>query len=251
MADLTKTYGSVRAVRGIDLVIAPGETVALFSGANGARKMDDHRHDPRAHPTGPTGSVSAFGLSPAAAVRAGRVGYLLQSGAPLDHLRVRALAALMASYYPHPLDVDEVLRRTGTEGLAPPPGPPSSPAGRPSGCASPWGIVGDPDLLVLDEPTAAIDVEGRREFWRLMRAIAERGTTILFATHYLEEADAFADRIVIMARGRIVADGPATEIKALGWPAHGQLRRDAARGRPGPLWGGCPAWPASIATGTR
>jgi ABC-2 type transport system ATP-binding protein len=75
-------------------------------------------------------------------------------------------------------------------------------------------LVGDPDLLVLDEPTAGIDVEGRREFWHAVRAIAERGKTVAFATHYLEEADAYADRIVLIARGRIVADGPATEIKA-------------------------------------
>ena len=75
-------------------------------------------------------------------------------------------------------------------------------------------LVGDPDLLVLDEPTAGIDVEGRRDFWQAMRAVAGRGKTVLFATHYLEEADAYADRIVLIARGRIVADGPATEIKA-------------------------------------
>jgi ABC-2 type transport system ATP-binding protein len=73
----------------------------------------------------------------------------------------------------------------------------------------------DPDLLLLDEPTAAIDVEGRRDFWASMRAVAARGKTVIFATHYLEEADAYADRIVLVARGRIVADGPATEIKAM------------------------------------
>jgi ABC-2 type transport system ATP-binding protein len=74
--------------------------------------------------------------------------------------------------------------------------------------------VGDPDLLILDEPTAGIDVEGRHDFWDAMRGIAAQGKTVVFATHYLEEADAFADRVVLMARGRIVADGPATEIKA-------------------------------------
>ena len=75
-------------------------------------------------------------------------------------------------------------------------------------------LVGDPDLLLLDEPTAGIDVEGRRDFWQAMRAVTERGKTVAFATHYLEEADAYADRIVLIARGEIVADGPATEIKA-------------------------------------
>ena len=75
-------------------------------------------------------------------------------------------------------------------------------------------LVADPELLVLDEPTAALDVEGRRDFWASMRAVAARGKTVLFATHYLEEADAYADRVVLMARGKVVADGTPTEIKA-------------------------------------
>ena len=76
-------------------------------------------------------------------------------------------------------------------------------------------LVANPDLLVLDEPTAALDVEGRRDFWAAMRKVAAEGTTVIFATHYLEEADPYADRIVLMARGRIVADGSASEIKAM------------------------------------
>ena len=111
------------------------------------------------------------------------------------------------------------------------------------------GIVGDPDLLVLDEPTAAIDVEGRHEFWRAMRAIAERGKTVLFATHYLEEADAFADRIVIMARGRIVADGPATEIKALAGLR--TIRATLPDAEPGHAGVAARGGRASTATGTR
>jgi ABC-2 type transport system ATP-binding protein len=210
-AGLTKSYGSVRAVRGIDLLIAPGETVALL-GPNGAGKttiidmvLGLTRSD--------RGTVSIFGLPPAAAVRAGWVGGMLQESSLPDQLKVRELVTLVASYYPHPLAVDEVLDWTGTRELA----------GR-STCKLSGGqaqrvrfaaaLVGDPDLLVLDEPTAGIDVEGRRQFWQAMRWIAERGKTIVFATHYLEEADANADRIVLVARGRIVADGPATEIKA-------------------------------------
>jgi ABC-2 type transport system ATP-binding protein len=209
--DLAKSFGSLQAVCGIDLVVAAGETVALL-GPNGAGKTTTL--DMMLGLTRPDrGSVSVFGLPPAMAVRAGRVGGMLQSGAPLDYLRVRELVALMASYYPRPLDVDHVLRLTGTDGFA------TRWTGKLSGGQAQRvrfaaGIVGDPDLLVLDEPTAAIDVEGRHEFWKAMRAIAQRGTTVLFATHHLEEADAFADRIVIMARGRIVADGSTTEIKA-------------------------------------
>jgi ABC-2 type transport system ATP-binding protein len=199
------------AVRGIDLAVAPGETVALL-GLNGAGKTTTidmilglARPD--------SGTVSVFGASPTEAVKSGWVGGTLQDGSPPDQLKVRELVTLVASYYPHPLGVDDVLRQTGTADLA------GRWASKLSGGQArrvrfAAALVGDPDLLVLDEPTAGIDVEGRIEFWQAMRAVAERGKTILFATHYLEEADANADRIVLMARGRIVADGPGTEIKA-------------------------------------
>ena len=159
-----------------------------------------------------SGTVSVFG-APDEAVKSGWVGGTLQDGSPPDQLRVRELVALMASYYPHPLGVDDVLRQTGIADIA---GRWASKlsGGQAQRVRFAAALVGDPDLLVLDEPTSGIDVEGRIEFWQAMRAVAERGKTILFSTHYLEEADANADRIVLMARGRIVADGPATEIKA-------------------------------------
>jgi ABC-2 type transport system ATP-binding protein len=209
---LTKAYGPVRAVRGVDLSIAAGETVALL-GPNGAGKSTTiDMILGLTHPD--EGSVTVFGSSPVAAVRAGKVGGMLQGGAPVDHLRVRELVALVASYYPHPMGVAEVLAMTGCERFA------RQMTSKLSGGQSQrvrfaTAIVGDPDLLVLDEPTAAIDVEGRHEFWAAMRGVAERGKTVLFATHYLEEANEFADRIVIIARGVVVADGPATDIKAL------------------------------------
>jgi ABC-2 type transport system ATP-binding protein len=211
LSKVAKSYGTVQAVRGIDLAIAPGETVALL-GPNGAGKSTTidmilglSRPD--------SGTVSIFGASPAEAVKSGRVGGTLQDGTPPDQFRVRELVALMASYYPHPLPVDDVLRQTGIEDIAERWASKLS-GGQAQRVRFAAALVGDPDLLVLDEPTSGIDVEGRIEFWQVMRAVAERGKTILFATHYLEEADANADRIVLMARGRIVADGPGTEIKA-------------------------------------
>jgi ABC-2 type transport system ATP-binding protein len=211
LVKVAKSYGSVRAVRGIDVAVAPGETVALL-GPNGAGKTTTidmalglRRPD--------SGTVAVFGTSPAEAVRSGWVGGMLQDGSPPDDLRVRELVTLVASYYPHPLPVEEVLRQTGTTDIA---GRWASKlsGGQAQRVRFAAALVGDPDLLVLDEPTAGIDVEGRREFWQALRAVAERGKTIVFATHYLEEADANADRIVLLARGRIVVDGPATEIKA-------------------------------------
>jgi ABC-2 type transport system ATP-binding protein len=211
LSKVAKSYGSVRAVRGIDLAAAPGETVALL-GPNGAGKTTTiDMIFGLARPD--SGTVSVFGASPTEAVKSGWVGGTLQDGSPPDQLRVRELITLVASYYPHPLGVDDVLRQTGTADIA------ERWASKLSGGQSQRvrfaaALVGDPDLLVLDEPTSGIDVEGRIDFWQAMRTVAERGKTILFSTHYLEEADANADRIVLMARGEIVADGPATEIKA-------------------------------------
>lgn len=211
LSRLSKSYGQVRAVRSVDLTIAAGETVALL-GPNGAGKTTTidmllglRRPD--------AGTVSVFGRPPAAAVRAGWVGGMLQTGSLLEHLKVRELVGLMASYYPHPLAVGDVLRLTGAAEFAGQLTTKLS-GGQAQRVRFAAALVGDPDLLVLDEPTAGIDVAGRREFWQAMRAVAGRGKTVLFATHYLEEADAYADRIVLIAGGRIIADGPATEIKA-------------------------------------
>ncbi len=208
---LTKSYDSVQAVREVNLEIAPGETVALL-GPNGAGKTTTidmilglRRPD--------AGAVTVCGLPPASAVRLGLVGGMLQTGSLPDFLRVRELVSLVASYYPHPLPVDEVLVLTGLGDLAERRTTKLS-GGQAQLVRFAAALVADSDLLVLDEPTAGIDVEGRREFWRVMRGLASKGKTIVFATHYLEEADAFADRIVLIAHGRIVADGPATEIKA-------------------------------------
>jgi ABC-2 type transport system ATP-binding protein len=211
LSRLSKSYDRVRAVRSVDLTIPPGETVALL-GPNGAGKTTTIdmilgllRPD--------SGSVSVFGMPPAKAAAAGVVGGMLQTGALIEHLTVREVVTMVASLYPRPLGVDEALRLTGSAKFA----------GRRTNKLSGGqvqrvrfaiALVANPDLLLLDEPTAAIDVEGRREFWAAIREVAAKGKTVIFATHYLEEADAYADRIVLLAGGRIVADGPATEIKA-------------------------------------
>ncbi len=204
-------HGSVRAVRGIEVSIAAGETVALL-GPNGAGKSTTI--DMMLGLTRPdSGSVSLFGRSPRDAVAAGRVGAMLQTGALIRDLSVRELITMMASLYPHPMDVEEVISLAGltqaagqrTQKLS---------GGQTQRVRFAVALVSDPDLLLLDEPTVSMDVEGRRDFWAAMRAYAAGGKTVIFATHYLEEADANADRAVLMAHGRIVADGPTTEIKA-------------------------------------
>lgn len=206
-----KSYGSVQAVRGVSILIEPGETVAIL-GPNGAGKTTTiDMMLGLARPD--AGTVSLFGRSPEDAVKAGLVGGMLQTGEVIKELTVRELVAVMASLYPSPRDVNEVLRSTGLAELA------GRRATRLSGGQTQRlrfavALVADPALLVLDEPTVALDVEGRREFWSAMRATAAEGKTVVFATHYLEEADAYADRIIVMARGRVVADGSSTEIKA-------------------------------------
>jgi ABC-2 type transport system ATP-binding protein len=199
-------------VRGVDIEIEMGETVALL-GPNGAGKSttidmmlglltpDD-------------GSVSLFGRSPADAVAAGAVGAMLQTGSLIRDLSVRELVTMMASLYPKPLAVEEVLELTGASEFASQRTQKLS-GGQTQRARSAVALVSNPELLVLDEPTVAMDVEGRHAFWRTMREFATRGKTILFATHYLEEADAYADRAVLMARGKVVADGPTNEIKAM------------------------------------
>jgi ABC-2 type transport system ATP-binding protein len=212
---LTKTYrgpqGPIHAVRGIDVAIAEGETVALL-GPNGAGKSTTIDMLLGLIQPG-DGTVSVFGRTPREAVDSGLIGGMLQTGALIRDLSVRELIRVAASLYPSPLDVDEVIELTGLEAAAGQRTHKLS-GGQTQRVRFAIALVANPELLVLDEPTVAMDVEGRREFWTTMRAYASRGKTVIFATHYLEEADANADRAVLMAHGRIVADGPTTEIKA-------------------------------------
>jgi ABC-2 type transport system ATP-binding protein len=203
--------GPIEAVRGVSFDIAAGQTVALL-GPNGAGKSTTI--DMLLGLLAPdAGEVSLFGRSPADAVAAGAVGAMLQTGDLIRDLSVRELVTMIASLYPAPLGVEEVLELTGAGQFAAQRTQKLS-GGQTQRVRSAVALVSDPQLLVLDEPTAAMDVEGRHAFWRTMREFAARGKTVLFATHYIEEADAYADRAVLMAHGRLVADGPTTEIKA-------------------------------------
>jgi ABC-2 type transport system ATP-binding protein len=139
---------------------------------------------------------------------------MLQTGALIRDVKVRELVEMMAALYPTPFPVDEVIERTGIGEIAGRRTQKLS-GGQTQRVRFAVALVSNPDLLVLDEPTAAMDVEGRHAFWSAMREFAAGGRTIVFATHYLEEADAYADRVVLMANGSIVADGPPNEIKAM------------------------------------
>jgi len=144
---------------------------------------------------------------------AAAIGAMLQVGGVISDLNVRELLTMMASLYPNPLGVDEVIELTRIGDLAGRKTTKLS-GGQTQRLRFAVGLISNPDLLVLDEPTVSMDVEVRRQFWTTMREFAGRGKTVVFATHYLEEADDFADRIILMAHGQVVADGPATEIKS-------------------------------------
>ncbi len=204
--------GPVHAVRGIDVAVPPGETVALL-GPNGAGKSTTIDMMLGLLPPD-RGTVTVFGRPPAEAIASGAVGAMLQTGSLIRDLSVRELVEMMASLYPHPLGVDEVIELTGIGDVADRRTQRLS-GGETQRARFAVALVANPDLLVLDEPTVAMDVEGRLGFWATMRDFAARGKTVVFATHYLEEADANADRAILMAGGRIVADGPTTEIKAM------------------------------------
>ncbi|MEW1656552.1 ABC transporter ATP-binding protein [Streptomyces sp. NPDC093707] len=209
-SDVTRSYGAVQAVAGLELTLAQGETVALL-GRNGAGKSTTVAMLLGLLP--PTeGEVRLFGGAPQAAVRAGRVGAMLQDGKPIPRVTVRELIGFVAAAYPRPMGVDEALELAGLDALA------GRRIDRLSGGQAQRvrfavALAGNPDLLVLDEPTAALDVEARRAFWDSMRRYARRGNTVLFSTHYLQEADEHADRIVVLDRGRVVADGSGAEIR--------------------------------------
>ncbi len=209
---VTKHFGAVHAVRGIDLAIAPGEIVA-FLGPNGAGKTSTI--DIVLGLSRPTsGEVSVLGMEPRQAVGHGLVSAVMQTGGLLKDLTVRETVGYVGSLFASTEPVDDVLRRAGIEPIAGRKVAKCS-GGEQQRLRFALALLPDPALLLLDEPTTGMDVEGRRAFWSAIRQDAARGRTVLFATHYLEEADQYADRIVLMRQGRIVADGSGAQIKAL------------------------------------
>ena len=207
---VTRRFGPVLAVENLSLTVEQGRTVALL-GPNGAGKTTTISmllglSAPDA------GSIEIFGSVPGSATAHASVGAMLQDGGMMPGVLVGELLAMVRSLYVTPLALQEAVEIAQLGGLE------KRRVDRLSGGQSQrlrlaMALIGDPRLLVLDEPTAAMDVETRRGFWHAMEGFTERGRTILFSTHYLEEADVTADRIVMMARGRVVADGTPSAIK--------------------------------------
>jgi ABC-2 type transport system ATP-binding protein len=192
--------------------IAAGETVALL-GPNGAGKSTVI--DMLLGLTRPDdGAISLFGMAPSQAIERGAVGATLQTGGLIRDLSVREVVAMIGSLYPEPLPVEDVLDVAGIADIADRRTNKLS-GGETQRVRFALALVSDPRLLVLDEPTVAMDVESRHAFWTTMRELAARGRTVLFATHHLDEADAYADRAIMLASGRVIADGPTTGIKSL------------------------------------
>lgn len=211
---VVRRYGDHVALDHLDLAVARGETVALL-GPNGAGKSTTISlllGLLRPH----AGSVEVLGASPREAVAQGRVGAMLQTGSGSglpSGVKVGNALQLVRRLYRHPAPFDLTVERAGIDALL------GRPTQRLSGGQAQQvrfavAIAGDPELVFLDEPTAAMDVESRRSFWRMMRQFGEEGRTIVFATHHLQEADQVADRVVVVNRGRVVANGPGATLKA-------------------------------------
>jgi ABC-2 type transport system ATP-binding protein len=207
-------YRSLVALDHLDLEVARGETLALL-GPNGAGKSTAISlvlglQRPQ------EGEICVLGTDARSAMASGKVGAMLQvgGGSGLPHgVKVGDLVAMTSKLYRHPSPLRHTLERAGLSGLADRQTQRLS-GGQAQRVRFALAIAGDPDLVFLDEPTVAMDVDGRRRFWAMMRRFSDEGRTVVFATHHLDEVDAVADRIVVMRRGAVVANGPASTIKA-------------------------------------
>jgi ABC-2 type transport system ATP-binding protein len=212
LKSVTKRYGAVTALHDLTLGLEEGRVTALL-GPNGAGKTTAVKL--LLGLTRPTsGSATLFGRDPGSPEARRRTGVMLQVSKVPETLRVREHVHLFCSYYPLPMTVEDALATAGLTTVA------ERKYGELSGgqrqrVQFALAICGNPDLLFLDEPTVGLDVQSRRGFWQEVRRLAARGRSILLTTHYLEEADALADRVIVMNKGVVVADGAPHEVKAL------------------------------------
>jgi ABC-2 type transport system ATP-binding protein len=229
---LAKRYGNFVAVDGLDLDIRRGEIFALL-GPNGAGKTTTVEIC-EGYRARDDGDVRVLGQDPASATRRwkAQLGIVLQSGSGQSQLTVREMVRAQASYYPDPRDPDEVLDLVGLTAKAAARGKSLS-GGQRRRLDVALGIVGRPTLLFLDEPTTGFDPEARRQFWSLIRSLRELGTTMLLTTHYLDEAEALADRVGVIARGRLVEvavpsslGGRETAPATVSWTENGVRRTE-------------------------
>jgi ABC-2 type transport system ATP-binding protein len=206
-----KQYGEVRALENVDFAVRAGELVALL-GPNGAGKSTAIKLLlGLARPT--SGQVTVFGGNPLEPAVRMRIGAMLQVAKVPETLRVREHIDLFASYYPHPLPLAESLAIAGLEDIKDRAFGDLS-GGQKQRVLFALALCGDPDVLFLDEPTVGLDVEARRMLWQEIRKLIARGKTVLLTTHYLQEADELADRVVVINRGKVIVEGTPAEIKA-------------------------------------
>jgi ABC-2 type transport system ATP-binding protein len=212
LSGVSKRFGKVVALDGLNLQVRPGELLAVL-GPNGAGKstaisllLGLQQPD--------TGAARLFGQSPLMLEARRRVGVMMQEAALAQELRVREQLELIASYYPDPLTPDDAMQMTKTTALA------NRPYGKLSGGQKRQvqfaiAVCGRPRLLFLDEPTVGLDVQARTLMWAMLRQLVRDGASIVLTTHYLEEAESLADRVVVLAKGRTIASGTVNEIRAV------------------------------------
>ena len=212
LQNVGKRYGEVQALSGVNLSVEPGEVVA-FLGPNGAGKTTAIGIM-LGLKTPSSGKVRLLGQNPESPEVRGRVGVMLQESGVPENLTVEELVRLFGCYYPYALPVEEGLSRADLRGkrrafvrqLS---------GGQRQRLYFALSIIGDPDVIFLDEPTVAMDVEARKAFWEQVQGFAALGKTILFSTHYLDEADQAASRIVVIHKGQVLGSGTPAEIKSL------------------------------------
>jgi ABC-2 type transport system ATP-binding protein len=212
LSNVTRRYGKIIALDGVHLSVQAGELLALL-GPNGAGKttaisllLGLQQPD--------SGTARLFGESPLVTRVRRRVGVMMQEVALAPELRVREHLELVSSYYPDPIPAQEVLQMTATTALADRPYRKLS-SGQKRQAQFALAVCGRPQLLFLDEPTAGLDIHSRELMWAAVRELVAGGCSIVLTTHYLEEAEALADRVVVLARGRTIASGTVSELRSL------------------------------------